>query len=206
MGDFSTNIWEELEPELTEMFFSGKEEYIGEMGEVIYGFPLFHFCTNTLNVVFSSGEPMLSEYGIGLSVSMLPDHYAKHAKLIPPRGDEYLHPFITTKRSITLPLYLFGVSIKKQPYEKFLTFYKILLNDESFLRTKEFLNNKFYWELLHGINHQHEWRFKENKQRLGSEYKYLIYDFGETDLNELQEQIAQEFEMIGEIIASRKNK
>ena len=113
-------IWsEEIQPIVSDMFVSLKKRHFGEIGEIIEGMPLCTFCRQTLDVMAS--EPMVSEHGVGISITMPPQPYSKYARITPPH-----HPYIKTKQGASLPLYVFGVSLKEFALSGFLTYYKIL--------------------------------------------------------------------------------
>lgn len=207
----NTKIWlEEIQPIVSEMFISMKKRLFGEIGEIIEGMPLSTFCRNALDI--KGNEPMISEHGIGISMNMPPQPYSKYAKITPPH-----HPFIKTKQGVSLPLYIFGVSLKEFSSSGFLTYYKILFNEKEFIQDELFDNSKFnqglynrrysdlaliHMAICHDLrNFKGEWQFEDIKYSLDRRYISLTSNFEYDDATELGEVLIEEFDKVGELVS-----
>ena len=204
------DVWsEEIQPIVSDMFVSLKKRLFGEIGEIVEGMPLCTFCRHTLDVM--ANEPMISEYGVGISIAMPPQPYRKHARITPPH-----HPFIKTRQGVSLPLYVFGVSLKEFPLSGFLTFYKILFNEKNFIDNELFDNSRFNQGLYnrrhsdftlanmaicHNLLTSGEWLYEDVKYSSDQRYISLTRNFEYDDLAKMGELIIEEFETMGELVS-----
>ena len=201
-------IWtEEIEPVFADQFITLKRRLFGELGEVVKGMPLIGFCRSQTDLM---NEPVLSEYGIGVMFSIPPQPYGRHARIAPPHN-----AFVKTSKGFALPTYVFGIGLKDFPLSGFLTFFKILLDDNSWIRS-ELFNMNSYRSDIYNRNHsdftlanmaicnelhnQGEWRFEKKKYSIDRRYASLTQNFEYDDLDELASQTYDEFEKLGEII------
>jgi hypothetical protein len=204
-------IWsDEIQPVVSDMFISLKQRLWGEIGEIIEGVPLSTFCRHTLDVM--GNEPMVSEYGVGISLTMPAQPYSKYARSTPPH-----HPFTKTKQGASLPLYVFGVSLKEFALSGFLTYYKILFNEKKFIDNELFDNSRFNQGLYNrrhsdftlanmAICHnlmtsKSEWQYEDFKYSSDRKFISLTHNFEYGDMAKMGELIIEEFEEIGETVS-----
>ncbi|RIK31337.1 MAG: hypothetical protein DCC56_03895 [Anaerolineae bacterium] len=219
-GEDRAKIWsEEIRPVFAEQFVSGKKRYFGEIGEILEGRPLSIFCNQTLDIV--GDEPVLSDYGIGLSISMFPYPYRVYEGASLPRYPDIdislYHPFIKTnhpfakKQFASLPLFIFGVSLRDFPLSGFLTFYKILFNDKKFINDELYSKSNFGTDIYnrnhsdftlaniavcHHLQNQSELKEYSRDNIFALETHHVDYD----EIDDLASITWDEFEYIGEII------
>lgn len=138
-------IWvEEIEPALTNQFIAGKRRFFGELGEVVKGMPLIGFCRSQMDLM---NEPVLSEFGLGIMFSIPPQPYGRYARIAPPHN-----AFVKKQKGYVFPTYVFGVGLKDFPLSGFLTYFKILLDDNSWIR-HELFNLKSYGSDIYNRSH-----------------------------------------------------
>jgi hypothetical protein len=214
-------IWlQEIRPALTSQFVEGKKRNFGEIGEVIEGMRLCIFGRKTLDVMGS--EPMISEYGIGLPISMFPYPYGDYkGKTIPRNSNrtpnthypfmETNHPFAKNQYA-SLPLYVFGVSLMEFPLSGFLTFYKILFNDKKFVQNELFSRGNDMYNRSHSdftlaniaicnnLHNEGEWRFEDKKYSFDNTFASITRHFEYDEIDEMASLTWDEFEKIGEMV------